>query len=237
METQAQPIRFPFQPGEKLTFNVKWAFIQAGTAVLEVYPYEMIDGSKTWHFVMTAKTTPFVDLIYRIRDRIDAYTNADVTSSVLYREQKDGKRKKRVVIHFDRRKNRAQYSNFGEKMAPIDILPETLDPLSVFYSFRLHELKDVHELKRSVSDGKKCIIGKAKIVGRERITVSSGVYDTFLAEPDLKDIGGVFAKSKNAKLKIWVTADEKRMPVRIESEVRVGSFVAELVSFETGGDQ
>ncbi|MFC1824786.1 DUF3108 domain-containing protein, partial [Thermodesulfobacteriota bacterium] len=154
---------------------------------------------------------------------------------VLYKKQKDGKRKKKVVIHFDWEKSQAQYSNFGEKREPIAIPPETFDPLSLFYAFRLVELKEIHELKKTVTDGKKCVVGRAKVVRREKISLASGIYDTFLVEPDLKEIGGVFAKSKNAKLKIWVTADHKRIPVRIESEVKVGSFVAELISFEMGG--
>jgi len=51
-------------------------------------------------------------------------------------------------------------------------------------------------------------------------------------EPDLQHIGGVFEKSKDAKLKIWVTADKRRIPVKVKSKVRVGSFVAELISAE-----
>jgi hypothetical protein len=40
----------------------------------------------------------------------------------------------------------------------------------------------------------------------------------------------VFEKSENAKIQIWVTADKRRMPVKIKSKVLVGSFVGELVS-------
>jgi len=69
-------------------------------------------------------------------------------------------------------------------------------------------------------------------VKREKIKVASGTYDTFLVEPDLQHIGGVFEKSKDAKLKIWVTADKRRIPVKIKSKVIVGSFVAELISAE-----
>jgi hypothetical protein len=55
---------------------------------------------------------------------------------------------------------------------------------------------------------------------------------TPLLEPDLEHIGGVFEKSKNAKLMVWVTADEARIPVKVKSEVIVGSFVAELIKVE-----
>jgi hypothetical protein len=60
--------------------------------------------------------------------------------------------------------------------------------------------------------------------------VPCGIFDTYLVEPDLKDIGGVFRKSKNAKLEVWVTSDNRHIPVKIKSKVIVGSFVAELIS-------
>ena len=78
------------------------------------------------------------------------------------------------------------------------------------------------------------MLGRAKIVKRERIRVAGVDYDTFLAEPDLEPIGGVFKKSPHAKIQLWVTADHRRIPVRIKSRVVVGSFTADLVSYEEG---
>ena len=36
-------------------------------------------------------------------------------------------------------------------------------------------------------------------------------------------------------MKIWVTADEWKIPVRVESEVIIGNFVGDLVSAENVG--
>lgn len=77
-------------------------------------------------------------------------------------------------------------------------------------------------------------MARAKVVKREEIKVGGVTYDTFLVEPEMENIGGVFEKSRNAKLQIWVTADNRRIPLRIKSKVKVGSFVAELVSYEDG---
>ena len=79
-----------------------------------------------------------------------------------------------------------------------------------------------------MTDGVKCVIGKATVVGRETVTVPAGTFDTYLVEPDLEHVGGVFKKSKDAKLKVWVTADERRIPVKVASRVVVGNFYAEL---------
>jgi len=155
-----------------------------------------------------------------------------LSHSILYKETKEGKRKKRVVVRFDWEKGEAQRSNFGEESVPIPIKPGTFDPLSVYYALRLHELKEDMQLEKPVTDGKKWVLGRARVVKRDKITVTSGTYDTFLVEPDLEHIGGVFKKSKDAKVQIWVTADDRRLPIKLKSKVAVGSFVAELVSVE-----
>lgn len=226
----------PFGVGEKLTFQARWSFIIVGEAVLEVMPNERINGAARRHFLMTAKTNKFADVFYKVRDKIDSYTDTGMTHAVLYKKRKQGKSKRDVLVNFDWEKREVIYSNFGEKRKPISILPGSFDPLSVFYAFRLHELKQNLEIRIPVTDGKKCVMGRAKVIGREKITLPSGTtYDTYLVEPELKHIGGVFEKSKNAKLEIWVTADDRRIPVKIKSKVVVGSFVAELVSAERTG--
>jgi len=225
----------PFRPGERLTFQAKWSFIPAGEAVLEILPIENLNGVRSYHFVITAKSYPYIDLIYKVRDRIDAFTDVEMTHSLLYEEKKEGKSKKDVVVNFNWEKQEAEYSNFGEKRKPISLMPGSFDPLSVFYAFRLHELEENKELQVPVTDGKKCVIGKAKILKREKVKVASGTYDTYLVVPDLEHIGGVFAKTKDAKLEIWVTADTRKIPVKIKSKVAVGSFVGELISVETVG--
>jgi hypothetical protein len=230
--THAKENRVPFSPGEKLTFQVRWAFIPAGEAVLQVHPIETMNGRKVYHFALSARTYPVIDLIYKVRDRIDAYTDEKLTHSILYKETKEGKRTKKVVVHFNWEKGEAQRSNFGEKRAPIPVKPGTFDPLSVYYALRLHDLKENMEIEKPLTDGKKWILGRARVVKREKVTVLSGTYDTYLVEPNLEHIGGVFKKSKDAKLQIWVTADARRIPVKIKSKVAVGSFVGELMSLE-----
>ena len=220
----------PFSPGEKLYFNIRWGFINAGEAVFEVLPTEVINGFQAYHFVMCVKTTPFIDYFYKVRDRIESYTDIEISHSILYKKQKRGKRPKDIVVDFNWEKNEAQYSKSGKRRRPISVLPGSFDPLSVFYAFRLHDFQENAEFEKSVTDGKKCVLGKALVVKREKITAAGKMYDTFLVEPDLQHLEGVFEKSKDAKLKIWVTADKLRLPVRIESKVIVGSFVGELVS-------
>jgi len=231
----AEDREIPFSSGEKLIFHVRWGFIPAGEAVLEIHPITTVNNIPSYHFSFTARTSKLADIFYKVRDRIDSYTDHAMTRSLLYTKQEKGKRNRRITVNFDWKENKAFYTETRGKQvrkenSPVSILPGSFDPLSVFYAFRLLELEEGLVFQCPVTDGKKCVMGKMTVIKRENITVGGISYDTFLVEPDLEHLGGVFDKKKDSKLQIWVTADGSSVPVRIESEVAVGSFVAELVS-------
>jgi len=227
-----------FVPGEKLVFELKWAFITAGTATLEVLPMKTVNDQPACHFRLTARSNAFLDTLYKVRDRIDAFTDAGMTRSVHYlKKQHEGPTIRDIEVRFDWDNLQTRYlkteKGGGEdKLTPVK--PGSFDPLSAFYFVRGKEKVGVGSIIQSpITDGKKNIIGRATIVKREIIKVNGTKYDTFLVEPELKNIGGVFKKSKDASIKIWVTADHRRIPVRLKSKVVVGSFVGNLI-FATG---
>ncbi len=224
---------YPFKPGERLTYVLRWGFIHAGEAVLEVRPMTEMGGQPANHFVMTARSNGFIDNFYKVRDRIDAYADAGMQHSVHFiKKQREGNYKRDVVIYFDWVMNQAQYENKGKKKDPIPLMPGSFDPLSAFYYIRHMEMKPGLKISHPITDGKKNVIGEAKVIKRETIKVGGQSYDTFLIIPDLKHVGGVFKESENAKMQIWVTADSRRIPVRLKSKVVVGSFVGDLVKVE-----
>ena len=222
---------FGFYPGEKLTFKVRWSFITAAKVTLEVLPCENINGEPALHFLYTAKTSKFVDAFYKVRDRIESYANLDMTRSLLYKKNHEGKSTKDIVVEFDWEKKEARYIDKGSVTDSVQISDNTFDPLSVFYAFRIGQPDSNNEIVVNVADGKRLIKGTGKIVKKQKIRVSGKTYNTLLVEPELEGVGGVFKKAKDSKLKIWVTDDKKRIPVRIKSRVTVGSFVASLVSY------
>lgn len=226
----AESASVPFKPGEKLVFEVSWGGIAVGEAVLEVYPQATIGGEPANHFVLTAKTVGFVDMFFKVRNRIDAYTDTGMTRTVHFTNALEGKHNKNVVITFDWGESKIQRIENTEKWDPLDALPGSFDPLSVFYFTRTQKLEEHGEYERPVTDGKKNVIGRMKIVRREIIEVDGKQYDTFLIEPETRHIGGVFKESEDPSIQVWITADDRRIPVRARSKVVVGSFLGELVS-------
>ncbi len=232
-KTEASFNEIPFAPGEILTYQLRWSVIPAGVAVLEVQPATTINGTQAYHLVLTARSNSFVDVFYKVRDRIDAYAALDMTRSLLYKkQQQEGKTRRKVVVDFDWNKQIVQYSNFNKKEKSISVPPGAFDPLSVFFYLRLQTLKVGALVSRPITDGKKCVIGNARIIKKEKVSLASGIHEAFLVEPELKHVGGVFEKSKNAKIQVWVSADQRCIPLKIASEVVVGSFVGKLVAVE-----
>ncbi|MCP4106069.1 MAG: DUF3108 domain-containing protein, partial [Desulfobacteraceae bacterium] len=186
-----------------------------------------------YHFVMTAESNSFIDAFYKVRDRIDAYSDINMTQSILYKKkQKEGKTSRDILVRFDWEKKQAHYSDFGKKREPVSLLLGAFDPLSAFYYTRFADMKEKLVIERPITDGKKCVTGKVTVKRREKIKIRGKTIDTWLLEPELKHVGGVFEKSKDAKIQIWVSADKRRIPIRIKSKVVVGSFVGELIRIE-----
>jgi hypothetical protein len=223
--------QIPFQPGEELVYRIRWSFIPAGTAVLKVLDPEIVNGQSTQHFSVTVKSNRFVDSFYKVRSQIDGWTDMAVSHSLLYKKkQNEGRHRRDVVVIFDWDSNQAQYIDyFRGKVRSATLMPGTFDPFSAVYYFRTLTIKKDDEIVYPVSDGKKCVLGRGRAVKREKINIKGITYDTWVVVPEIKHLGGVFKKSKNAKIRFWITADHRRLPVKIASKVVVGSFIAELI--------
>ena len=63
-----------------------------------------------------------------------------------------------------------------------------------------------------------------RVVRRQKITVPAGTFNTVLVEPALRKEGLFIQKGK--KLEIWLTDDERHMPVFMRVEVFFGHISA-----------
>ena len=223
-----------FKPGERLVYRLRWTIVDAGEAVLNVRPMATIDGRTVHHFELSVRSNAFIDAFYKVRDEVDAYADIDLNRSAYYQKaQREGRTERDVTVAFDWQTNTARYTKVekeGTEVKTTLLMPGSFDPLSAFFYVRSVPITGPGMvIERPITDGNKNVVGQVRVVKRETISVSGKNYDTFLIEPDLKHIGGVFEKSPDAKIQIWVTADQRQIPVMLKSKVVVGSFVGELV--------
>jgi hypothetical protein len=217
---------------EKATYNAYWNGIKVGTVVLEVLPKS--NNSDDFTFKMTMKTNSFADKFYSASQTITSTIDSTVSYSKMYQQKgKEKKKEKDRRVEFDWKNNKVRYYSDKKLSKEMDLQKGMLDPLSIFYFLRNQEMKIGKSIVCNVTDGKRIVNGHAVVSGEEIIkTDNFGKIKTFVVEPDLKGLGGVFSSSDKAQMMIWFSQGESRLPVRIKSKVRVGSFTAELAKFE-----
>jgi hypothetical protein len=69
---------------------------------------------------------------------------------------------------------------------------------------------------------------EVRVLGRETIKTPAGKFNCVVIEPLLK-AGGIF--KNNGRLVIWLTDDERRMPVLMKSKVAIGSVKVVLQEY------
>ncbi len=229
--TDALAKDLPFRQGEKMVYQAKWGIVSAGQSVIEILPDETVDNVRTWHFSMTTTTNAALDVFYKVRESKDSYMDLNRMRTILYKEKEEGNHPRDVVVTYDWAKRTVTRYEHGKAGDTISIPAGTIDPLGLFFFIRMNKLKLGEVLEFPVTDGKKYWDVKATVVRREQLTINGKTYDTLLVLPDMKRLEDVFKKKdEQPDLMIWFSADDRQVPVKIESKVIIGTFVFELVS-------
>ncbi|MEI6305768.1 MAG: DUF3108 domain-containing protein, partial [Deltaproteobacteria bacterium] len=108
---------------------------------------------------------------------------------------------------------------------------EVLDTLSGFYLLRNKELQVGRTEHLHIYDGDAYTPVTIEVLRHEMIRLPNMTkMDTLVVRP-VRENGATFRKSGD--ILIWITNDEKKVPVKFETSLPIGSVTAELVSAES----
>ena len=218
----------PFRPGESLRFTVQYGPIHAGSAWLEVKGSRDSTGHAVDTLVARAESNAFFSLTFKVRNRIVSVWDPGQRVSERYSEDRhEGGFRAKSDITFDQERGEARYSD--GRVFPIP--PRVQDALSSFYYTRFQALPIGGSVVFDYHASRKSAPLQVKVVGREKIETPAGTFDCVIVEPVLK-AGGIFKHS--GRLLIWLTADDRRVPVLMKSKVTVGSISVVLQSMKPG---
>ena len=218
----------PFKAGESLKFTVNYGFINAGAAYLEVPQIKAWKGRPVFTLVARAESNRFFSGFYKVRNRIESFWDSSGHYSWRYYEsRREGKHRAQNEIVFDYGKQEARYQD-GQTFP---IPPEVQDALSSFYYTRTQALPLGGSVFFDYHASHKSVPLEVKILGRQQVETPAGKFNCVVVEPIL-NAGGIF-KNKG-RLVIWLTDDERRMPVLMKSKVMIGSISATLVEAKSG---
>jgi len=236
-EPDLPEVKASWMKGEKLTFSLSWGFITAGYATLEVKPVK--DGKTEFLTFATGNKT--INKIYPVNDTV--YTrvrNKGLMTEVFRKRLHEGSFHNTSVIRFDRKGEKAWLSDsvFKDPVkrtikrsadTVVAIRGEEHSIMSAFYLVRTLPLTVGDTSRFSAVSGKKRYELKVLVHGRETIKSEIGKVPCIKVEPVL-DGDGIF--NSKGRIFIWLTDDDRRIPVLMECEIALGSIKAKLEKME-----
>jgi hypothetical protein len=221
----ASPVEQAFSEGETLDYHLVWLRMTGGTARMTIAPS---NGERpSLRITSIGRSSPGFSRIYKVRDEIESIVARRDFSTLRYAKKLDERNEKREEVTVIEGGVATRTRKTEQK---IDVPHPVMDPISVIYHLRTLDLSvgKAHRLTL-IADGKIYQVN-ARVVRRETIQTPAGRFATVVVEPEMISGG----KPREEKLFIWYSDDERRIPVRIRSEIRVGAITATLSGVSSG---
>ncbi len=233
--------RFPV--GERAVYEVRVSLGSVpsprplGEARLSVEGTERIDGTRTYRTSLEVEGG--IPMVYRMDDRQVSWIAPDPIRSLRYLERlREGDYRRHRRYRLDQA--RGAYTRYDradgawrrvEEETEVAMPANALDEVSFLYFVRSLPLEpgDTYRYERFFeADGNPVEI---EVLGREEVRVPAGRFETVVVRPVLQT-DGLFAEGGRAR--VWLSDDERRIIVKIESSMKVGRVDMYLRSYEPG---
>ncbi|OLD78232.1 MAG: hypothetical protein AUI33_03730 [Ignavibacteria bacterium 13_1_40CM_2_61_4] len=215
-----------FGAGEYLRFDVGYLGVSAGEAVLTVTD-TAFRGRKCFKLNFTLNSKPFFNIFYRVEDRYSSVIDSLGIFPWRFEQHiREGGFARDFTADFDQINHVATTSE-GKHPIP----PYVQDMMSAFYFSRTVDYSGMKpgqklHLQNFYKDSTYEL--DVKFRGRQTVEVEAGSFRCLVIEPLARE-GGLF--KSEGKLFVWITDDDRRMPVRVSTKIAIGAVESELVEY------
>ena len=227
-----------FGLGERLEYEISYGFLTAGTVVFEVSPnFVQMNGRNCYEINATLNSASSFEWVYKIQDRYLCYLDAEGLFPWKFEQHiKEGDYSKDFVAIFDNANNKVKTTTVvkGDKKpdGEYTITPYSLDIISAFFYARTMPVQNMNKGETitltSFYDDKSYDL-KVKILDKETVDVPAGDFRSVIVQP-LAEEGALIKKAEN--IAVWISQDERKIPVQVKLDIIVGSVKAELTSYK-----
>lgn len=210
---------------EKMKFDIYWMGIYVG----EAFIYVTADQNNLT-ITFTVKSSNFISNFYYVNDRAESiiqngkpkrFTLLQIEGKYRGNKETIFDYEKGEIIFINHLKNKITYHKEVNRLF--------MDVLSGFFYLRAMQIKLNEPLSVDIFDSNKFITVKVYLLGEEKIELSNKKqFETFIIKPQI-ETEGLF--KRKGDIIIWLTKDEKKIPVKIETRISIGQIVAELKEY------
>jgi hypothetical protein len=223
----------PFEPGERLTYDVTWSIFHAG--IVSATLQSDGQGPKdNYSVVTTAHSQGFVSLLFNVQNEFRSFFDPrSLCSERISKKINEGRRHKETEILFDSRRKQAilyerdlNKPQEPPKHAENDIPDCVEDVVTAFYYVRSQDIQIGKPLHLPVNDGSKTYDVTLDVQAREALQTPLGYRSAIRVEPRV--FSGLF--KRKGRMLVWFSDDDQRLPLRIQFMIAVGPITATLKS-------
>lgn len=229
-----QPKHFPFEGGEKEVYQASWnGMFAVATAEIHTVP-TIVDGRKVYQVRVEAKSSRTLDLIWKMRDTISSTFDAKAlapsrftfnqreNSRVIDTEARLDHNTKKWSVNRQQVGKRAKIYQFDAQ--------NTLDPITAVYLARSTDFKIGDRLYFKIFGGRYQYLLELFVEKKEPVELASGKrIEAYRIIPRIQNITkNGYAERLNDAI-IWISADARRLPVKLSSKIVFGTVYLDLV--------
>jgi len=228
------PKHYPFEAGEKELYLASWnGMFSVATAEVSMTS-TVIDGKKVYHVQVQAKSSRILDFIWKMRDTITSTFDAKALSPAHFAfSQRENAKVIDTEARLDPATKRWAVSRrqVGQEPQVYEFESEnTLDPITAVYLARSVEFKVGDRLYFKIFGGRYRYLLELWVETTEPIELASGrKVEAYRIIPRLQNLTKNGYAERFNEATIWISADERRLPVKLSSKIVFGNVYLELV--------
>ena len=206
--------------GEELHYSAGFRLFPAGNAILSLKS-DSLNGKLTYLLSTSVKTNSFLDAFYTVRDETLSWLNIEDFSLLkTVKEIREGKYHRNHSAHTQGDTLLIWNKNYFTITEPV------YDPIAFIYFLRSQKLSLGDSFHFLSAGEKKVREVWVNITATESMKVPAGDFDCLKVEPVSPNGKSLF--KNNGELRVWLSNDNKRLPVKFEIKTNVGTMVMKL---------
>lgn len=220
-----------FNAGETISYvvfyNVVGIYVNAGNATFTT-SLQRLNNKPVYHVVGEGKSNSRYDWIFKVRDRYETYFDTSTLQPYKFiRNVEEGGYKKYENVTFNQTANTAITTN-GVFKVP-NCIQDVLS--SVYYArnidFNKHKVGDKIPFDMFLDN--EVFNLYLRYLGKETVKTKYGSFRAIKFKPLLVK-GTLFEGGE--KMTVWVSDDQNKIPLRIESPIVVGSVKIDMMGYK-----
>ena len=221
--------------GEAFTFKVSWAVLGGAGEIKVSAANESAGPGPGLHVTTTTRTRGLARALMSFDAKAESIFDP-ATGRMLSHEESSEQRSKKTAhsVKFDYSSAQAHYTNPASASSPRALaLPagDPLDLITCLIQTRTWDLKPGEKRDALVLFGDDFYELTIYAERYEEVRTSLGTFNTLVLQPRMEKTAPKGMFKKGSTVRVWISQDTQRLPVRFEVEFKIGTGVATLTHY------